>query len=321
MRISTNTIYQSGINKITTLQSEQVKLQQQISTGKRIVSPSDDPVGAAQALEISYAQGLNAKFADTRKTAELKLNTIESSLTSVTNLLVAAQSSLVAAGNGSYSDQDRALIATDLQGSLDMLIGLANTKDASGNYLYAGYQTGTIPFSGSKNFAAPIPPAVTPTIVSSYNYQGDSNQQLLQIDAQRQMAVNVSGDSAFQGGGYDVFATLSNVITLLNTPIATTNATNPAAYSAGLATGIANMQGSVDNILNVRASIGSKLNEIDGLNLSGSDRDLQYSKSLSDLQDLDYASALSDLSKQQAIMEAAQKSFVAVTGLSLFKYI
>lgn len=321
MRISTNTIYQSGINKITTLQSEQVKLQQQISTGKRITSPADDPVGAAQALEISYAQGLNAKFADTRKTAELKLNTIESSLTSVTNLLVAAQSSLVAAGNGSYSDKDRALIATDLQGSLEMLIGLANTKDASGNYLYAGYQTGTIPFSGSKNFAAAIPPAVTPTIVSSYNYQGDSNQQLLQIDAQRQMAVNVSGDSAFQGGGNDVFATLSNVITLLNTPIATTNATNPAAFSAGLATGIANMQGSVDNILNVRASIGSKLNEIDGLNLSGSDRDLQYSKSLSDLQDLDYASALSDLSKQQAIMEAAQKSFVAVTGLSLFKYI
>ena len=321
MRISTNTIYQSGINKITTLQSEQVKLQQQISTGKRISSPSDDPVGAAQALEISYAQGLNTKFADTRKTAELKLNTIESSLTGVTNLLVAAQSSLVAAGNGSYSDQDRALIATDLQGSLDMLIGLANTKDASGNYLYAGYQTGTIPFSGSKNFAAPIPPAITPTIVSSYNYQGDSNQQLLQIDAQRQMAVNVSGDSVFQGGGYDVFATLSNVITLLNTPIATTNATNPAAFSTALATGIANMQGSVDNILNVRASIGAKLNEIDGLNLSGSDRDLQYSKSLSDLQDLDYASALSDLSKQQAIMEAAQKSFVAVTGLSLFKYI
>ncbi|MDO9206604.1 MAG: flagellar hook-associated protein 3, partial [Methylotenera sp.] len=71
----------------------------------------------------------------------------------------------------------------------------------------------------------------------------------------------------------------------------------------------------------VRASIGSKLNEIDGLDISGSDRALQYSKALSDLQDTDYASALSDLAKQQTIMEAAQKSFVQVTSLSLFKFI
>jgi flagellar hook-associated protein 3 FlgL len=320
MRISTNTMYQSGINKITTLQSEQVKLQQQISTGKRIANPSDDPVGSAQALEISYAQGLNAKFADTRKTAELKLNTMESSLTSVTSLLVSAQSALVAAGNGAYSDKERGFIASELQGSLEMLIGLANTKDASGNYLYAGHQTGTLPFDGSKNISAAIPPAVTAT-VSSYNYQGDNNQQLLQVDSQRQMAVNISGESTFQGGGYDVFATLNNVITLLNTPIATTNTLSPTQYSTELATAIGNMQGSVDNVLNVRASIGAKLNEIDGLNLSGSDRDLQYSKSLSDIQDLDYASALSDLAKQQTIMEAAQKSYVTVTGLSLFKYI
>jgi flagellar hook-associated protein 3 FlgL len=48
---------------------------------------------------------------------------------------------------------------------------------------------------------------------------------------------------------------------------------------------------------------------------------LQYSKSLSDLEDLDYTAALSDLAKQQTIMEAAQKSFVATTGLSLFKFI
>ena len=99
MRISTNSIYQSGINKITQLQSDQVKLQQQISTGRRISSPSDDPVAAASSLSISHAQGINDKFADTRKTAELKLNTLESNLTTVTDMLVSVHSSLVAAGN------------------------------------------------------------------------------------------------------------------------------------------------------------------------------------------------------------------------------
>jgi flagellar hook-associated protein 3 FlgL len=81
MRISTNTIYQSGITRIGNLQSDQAKLSEQISTGRRISSPSDDPVAAARALEISSAQNANKKFADTRQTAQLKLNTLESNLT------------------------------------------------------------------------------------------------------------------------------------------------------------------------------------------------------------------------------------------------
>lgn len=315
MRISTNTMFQSGINKITSLQSEQVKLQQQISTGRRIGTPSDDPVASAHALELSYAQGINAKFADTRKTAQLKLNTLESSLTSVTNLLTSAQSSLVGAGNATYTDQERAFIGSELNGSLEMLIGLANTKDASGNYLYSGYQTSTQPFSASTSTAPNG--AITTT---SATYMGDSNQQSLQVESNRLMAVSVSGDSVFQANGSnDVFTAMGDIVTLLNTPI--TDDASRTAFNTGLASALTKLQSATDNVLNVRASIGNKLNEIDSLDLSGSDRDLQYSKSLSDLQDLDYASALSDLSKNQTIMEAAQKSFISTTSLSLFKLI
>jgi flagellar hook-associated protein 3 FlgL len=304
MRISTNTIYQSGISKLSSLQAEQNKLSQQISTGKRISLPSDDPVGATQALEISHAQEVNKSFAATRQTAQLKLNTVESSLDSVTSLILSAQSALVGAGNAVYSDQERGFIASDLNGSLEALIGLANTRDASGNYLYAGYLTDTKPF---------IPNA------TGASYVGDSNLQSLQVDAQRAMPVNVTGDSVFQGGGNDVFATLSNIVTLLNTPI--TDSTTRASFETGLATAIGNLQSTLDNVLTIRAGVGSKLNELDALDNAGTDRALQYSKSLSDLEDLDYTAALSDLAKQQIIMEAAQKSFVATTSLSLFKFI
>lgn len=304
MRISTNTIYQSGISKISSLQADQTKLQQQISTGKRMTLPSDDPIASARALEIAHTQGVNASFASSRQTAQLKLNTLESSLASITSLLVSAQSTLVGAGNGSLSDLQRGFIATELNGSLEELINLANTQDASGDYIYAGFKTDTKPFIAN---------------ASGASYAGDSNQQLIQVDAQRLMAANVSGDNVFQAGGNDVFATLSNLVTLLNTPI--TNAATQAAFTSGLATAISNLQGSVDNVLNVRAAIGSKLNELDALDTAGADRALQYSKSLSELEDLDYASALSDLAKQQTIMEAAQKSFVETTKLSLFQFI
>jgi flagellar hook-associated protein 3 FlgL len=302
MRISTNTIYQSGITRLGNLQSDQAKLQEQISTGRRISSPSDDPVAAARALEISSAKSANSKFADTRQTAQLKLNTLESSLTGVTNLLVSAQSTLVGAGNATLSDTERGFIGSELKGSLEALIGLANTQDASGNYLYAGTKTSTVPFAASATGA---------------DYAGDSNQQLLQVDTQRQMAINATGDNVFQANGNDVFSALNDIVTLLNTPI--TDATSQATYNTGLATAIGKLKGSVDNVLNVRADVGAKLKEIDNLDTAGSDRELQYSKSLSNLQDTDYASALSDFAKQQTIMEAAQKSFVQVTSLSLFK--
>ncbi len=302
MRISTNTLYQAGFAKLSDLQSNQAKLQQQIATGRRILSPSDDPIASARALEVSHEKNVNTAFADTRKVAQLKLNTLEANLTSVTNLLVATQSSLVAAGNGSLSNAERKIIGTELQGSLEALLGLANTKDAAGNFIYSGFKSDTASFTA------------TPT---GATYNGDSQQQLLQVDPQRQMSVNVTGDSLFMNGS-NVFTTLKDIVTLLNTPI--TNAATQTAFTNGLSTAIGNLQGTVDHVLNVRTAIGTKLNELDALDVAGTDRDLQYSQSLSDLQDLDYTAALTDLAKQQTIIEAAQKSFVTTTSLSLFDY-
>lgn len=302
MRISTNTLYQAGFAKLSDLQSNQSKLQQQIATGRRILSPSDDPIASARALEVSHEKNVNNSFADTRKVAQLKLNTLEANLTSVTNLLVATQSSLVAAGNGALSNAERKIIGTELQGSLEALIGLANTKDAAGNFIYSGFKSDTAAFTA------------TPT---GATYNGDAQQQLLQVDPQRQMSVNVTGDTLFLNGS-NVFSTLKDIVTLLNTPI--TDATTQANFTSGLSTAIGKLQGSVDNVLNVRTAIGTKLNELDALDVAGTDRDLQYSQSLSDLQDLDYTAALTDLAKQQTIIEAAQKSFVTTTSLSLFDY-
>lgn len=304
MRISTNTLFDSGIQKITSLQVDQSRLQGQISTGKRFSTPSEDPVAAARVLEISQQKEMNATYANVRTVAKTNLETVESSLTNITNLLVAAQSTLVSAGNGAYSNLERSFVATDLKNSLDALVGMANTKDAYGNYMYAGFRSENPAFTASATGAT---------------YNGDSNVQQLKVDAQRLMDVSVSGDDLFLANGNDVFATLNNIVNLLNTPI--TDATTQAAFSSGLATAITNMQTAVDNVMNVRADVGSKLNELDNLDISGQDRDLQYAKSLSDIQDLDYAEALSEFSKNQTIMEAAQKSFSSTAQLSLFDFI
>ncbi|WP_020166544.1 MULTISPECIES: flagellar hook-associated protein FlgL [Methylotenera] len=304
MRISTNTIYQSGINRISELQSDQSRRQQQISTGKRILSPSDDPIASSRALEIKQALSTNAQLASNRVVAQNQLSMVDNVLGSVSDLVLSVQSTLVSAGNSSYSNSERSYMASEIRASLDQLIGLANTKDGAGHYLFSGFEN------------------TTPTYVKSATgatYQGDDNQQYLQVSNGRKMAISDTGKNIFQGNGLDAFKTLNDLANLLDTPIDT--AADRAALTAGLATADTNMYQTLDNILNSRAIAGTKLKELDGIEVAGQDAVLQMSKTLSGLEDLDYAQALSDLTKQQTILTAAQQSFVKTTSLSLFNYI
>lgn len=300
MRISTNTMYQTGISKISSLQAEQSKLQQQIASGRRILEPSDDPLAASRVLELSQAQSLNTQYANNRKIAITNLSGLDISLNSINELLTSTQTILVGAA-GTLTASGKTVVATQLSGALETLLGLANTQDAAGNYMYAGFQNRVKPVTATATGAT---------------YNGDSNQQLLQVDGQRQMVVNAPGDSVFQAGGNDVFSTYKNIISVLNNPAST-----DAAVASAVATAIASIKDANSSVALVRSSVGSKLNEIDTLNDVGSSREVQYAQSLSSLQDLDYAQALSDVAQKQTILEAAQKSFVKITSLSLFDFI
>ena len=301
MRISTNTLYQNGIARIGELQGEQAKLQQQISASKRILTPSDDPVAAARALELKEALSSNSQYASNRIIAKNPLSATEATLSNVSDLLLAAQSTLASAGNPTYSDEQRGYLATELRGMRDELMGLANTRDGSGNYLFSGFQSSTAPYVASATGA---------------DYQGDGGVQHMQVAAGRQMAVNEPGSDVFQAGGTDVFQALNDIITLLETPI--TDQAGQDALSAGLATGNTDLAAALDNVLTARSRAGSKLNELDALDAAGLDLELQFKQTLSSLEDLDYAQAISDISKKQVILDAAQQTFIKTVGLSLF---
>lgn len=306
MRISTQTLFETGAARMGELQSGLARTQQQISSGRRILTPSDDPVGAARALEVTQSQSLNTQYGVSRQHATSALSGLEGSLSSVTSLFQDVKTTIIAAGNGALSNADRGYQAAELRGRFDELLGLANSRDAVGNYQFSGFQSDTPAFSKD-----PITQAVT--------FDGDQGQRLIRVDASRQIAVNNPGQSVFQGGGQDVFQTLNDLIALLETPVVT--ATDSANLTAGLALANGNMDRALDNVLTVRASVGARLQELDALNNAGEDRNIQYSQILSELQDLDYTQALTKLSQQQITLEAAQRSFVTISGLSLFNFL
>lgn len=202
MRISTSQIFDSGALGIQNNQSGLYKLQNQLSTGRRVLTPQDDPVAAAQALVLSQTKGVNEQYMENQGQAKSQLGLVDSQLSSLVNVLQGVRERVIQAGNtGTLSQSDRATIATELESRLSEMLGIANSDNGVGEYLFSGYRGNVRPFA--LNGAT-----------GSIDYSGDNGERLLQVSSSQQMAVSVAGSDVFmiakEGNGSFVTGTGGN---------------------------------------------------------------------------------------------------------------
>lgn len=197
MRVSTSWIYSSGVEAMARKQAEMLHTQQQLSTGKRVLQPSDDPIAAANALTTQQSLAHTAQYARNQGIAQGTLGLAESTLGQVGEALQDVRTLAVAAGNGSLSASDRKSLAIELRGKISALLGLANSRDGAGGYLFAGYQESTQPFVQT---------------AAGVLYQGDQGGRELQVAAQRTLQIGASGASVFEGAkaGNGIFTVSAN---------------------------------------------------------------------------------------------------------------
>lgn len=219
MRISSNTIFDNNVATLGAQQARLVQTQQQIASGRRLLTAASDPVAATRALDVTQADAINTQQTANRGTVKDPLSISESTLASVTLLLQDVRTAAVAAGNATLTNTDRATIGKNLNGRLQELIGLANSTDGSGNALYAGFQSKTTPFVAS-----------TAGVVS---YQGDDGQRLVQVAPGRQIAANDSGADVFMRikDGNGTFATQALATNTGGGIISAGSVLNPAALT------------------------------------------------------------------------------------------
>jgi flagellar hook-associated protein 3 FlgL len=194
MRIATKNLFDQGMAAMQRQQAALSKTQQQLATGRRVLTPADDPIAAGESLRTSQAQDMNTQFDRNQTSAKDALGLLESKLTSITDIYQQIRTSMIQAGNGSMSNQDRAAIATSLRANFQDLLGLANSTDGNGNYLFSGNLEKTAPFAATSTGAV---------------YNGDQGQRVLQVSDSRQMAVAANGSALFErlSTGNGVFVT------------------------------------------------------------------------------------------------------------------
>ena len=137
MRISTSTMYEAGVANMQQQSSRLMQLQQQIGASRRMLTPADDPSGSARVLEVTQSQGISQQYDSNIGTAKDSLSLEETVLASISNLLQRAKDVANSAGNGAYNQSDRISLAGQLRSQYQELMGLANSTDSSGQYLFA----------------------------------------------------------------------------------------------------------------------------------------------------------------------------------------
>lgn len=386
MRISTGMLYQAGVSTIQEQTAKLLQTQQQVATGRRVTSPSDDPIASVRALEVTQARNINAAWQTNQGYATDALGLLENKLAAVEEIYIHTRTRAVEAGNGSYSNSELAAIAVDVRANFDALLALANSQNGQGEYLFSGYQADTQPFTGN---------------INGVSFQGDQGQRTLQVSSSQILSVSNSGAEVFnsvrapQGsffavpgspnggtghiaqaqttGAYantryniawdgtnynvtnadtgaavvsqagptltfgavqlemggtpsvgdvfevgpraNVFNMFTNMVRALENPSAT------VGIGGAVSQAMTGLDQALDQELSVRASVGSRMLEVNALESVGSDLDVQYAQTLSRLQDVDYAEAVSNLTLQQTYLQAAQQSFMRISNLSLFNYL
>ncbi|MFG6158735.1 flagellar hook-associated protein FlgL [Halomonas sp. 1390] len=140
----------------------------------------------------------------------------------------------------------------------------------------------------------------------------------LELEGEPSTGDSIAVNPADQGNT-SIFATIENALGVLENP--TENAADKAALRNTLSTSMRELDNSLDNVLTTRASVGARLNELDVVDSVGGNRMLNYEQTLSDLVDLDYAEAIGEYSLRQVGLQASQKAFADMKGMSLFQFL
>jgi flagellar hook-associated protein 3 FlgL len=198
MRISTGQLYERSINAVLENQGNLSDVQTQLSSGKKLLRPSDDPVGAAQVIRLTEEVDLIAQYKKNNNVLTNSLEQEETVLSSINTAVNRARVLMVQSGNGVLNSNDRKAIAIEMEQIRDQVFDLMNTRNAGGEYIFAGYQSESAAFELNQSATG-----------NKYTFAGDSGASEIKISNTVTIQANNSGKDVFE----NVLARLNSTIT------------------------------------------------------------------------------------------------------------
>ena len=217
MRLSTAGMHRSNIDAILDHQVKLSKTQNQLATGKKFQSASEDPIGYARASGLDRKLADNTQYGRNANIIQSRLSYEEQTLADMTSVLQSARDSALAGGNATLGQTERRMLAGQVRQNLAALMDMANRQDGNGEYLFAGTSTATRPFAQG---------------VSGVIYQGDQTARQIRISSTQSLTDVHTGVDAFMGipERNGVFRTTVSAANTSNATISVGTVTNPTAW-------------------------------------------------------------------------------------------
>lgn len=287
----------------TALQNASARLEavmEQMSTGQKLLLPSDDPVTSVRLERLTRDETSNAQYRDNIGSLKVRLQKNETSLSSMSGDLQDARDQMLWALDGGNSSEDLKAMTSTLQSLTASLLNSANAKDDEGNYLFSGTATGTKAIS----FDATAP------VGSRYSFTGNTAEQTVVVGNGVTQTANVSADEIAA-----VLNSLDGTLGILTQANPNVNDTATRAQFSATLAAIDSAQGSLGGKI---AKLGGAQNTIATLDNNLVNVSLSNKKALIDLGQLDYSQAAVELTGYTSAVQATQKAYAQVSKLSLF---
>ena len=288
-------IYSIILSGLQTNTQQEDQALQQISSGQKLNSLSDDPAAAASLVTLRMQSSSDTQYLQNISSLTGSLNVADSALSSVVEALTTAQTLGVEGANGTLNAQNRQALAQQVQGIQQEILGLANTS-YNGQYLFSGTNTNTQPY---------VADATAP---SGVDYNGDDKTNSVEISEGQAMPTSLPGSQLFSNAQTNVFQSLQDLYNALTTngniSGATTEVENALNYVSTQQTFYGN---SVDRLNNAQTFLTSE--------------QTQLTESESNTLDVDMGTAVTDLTQTQTTQQALVEAGAKVSQLNLFDYL
>ena len=306
MKISTSQMFDNSVTQMNRQQAKVAEMQAKLASGKQLINASDDSEKSNVIQRLKSAMSRNDMYEKTLDRADNRLAAEESALISAENILQRIRQLAVSGNTDTLSISEKEIIAGEINSLSEELLSLANTKDANGNYVFAGSSV------DSEAFALDDSGVIV--------YQGDKTQTSVDVSDQRSLVLNRPGDEVFisvdrlADDGEIIKIGFFQMLSDFTAALTEDNDTN-------LARGLEEITTVTENISMSLADLGSRMNTVGTQRDILEDTKMRYQDLLSNEEDLDYASAVTKLSAELLSLEAAQASFAKISQLSLFNYL
>ena len=294
MRVTNMMIYYNSAQRVADRYENMYVVNQQIASGKRVNTASDDPLDAGNIL--GYREALNNidQYKSNVDTGRSWLNYTESALSSAEQVLIEAKTLAEQLASGTYNDDQRSDLTLQAEQLYDQMIQLGNTS-VNGRYVFAGFKTDTPPFSRDQYFNA--------------TYAGDDNVIQVSILQNAKAQINTTGQ--------DVFLDDTNVFDVLRDLRDALEANDQEAIGDVLP----RIDDAMRQVVTQRAGVGTSLRQMDAAESMLLDTGLDTEELLSVTEDADLVDAVTRLSTERLALEATLQSTSIISQLSLVNFL